>query len=622
VKQHTETILLRRSDESTYTTPGVSVTVYETGETSTAATIYSDNGVTTTSNPLETNYDGEVSFYAADGEYDFKITGAGLSTKWLYSVQIFEATPYVYDITTFGAKIDGTTDDLTAVQAAITAAAGAPVLFPTGTCYLSAPVTLPSTSSVTLRGEPGAVIDGAGTSVGAIVFDTSSDHSDILIEGLTFSNFAGRVINSPTSARTYDSFTVRNCVFDTVEYGIWFNSRSLNTCVENCDFTTLTSADAGAIAIRLGVDGNATQTACGKHLVRGNRIDGVTYGVSDLLDCAGILVYGTEAIITDNFVSNVSCTNAGNDSGHGIGIKCRFATVSGNRLLDAGNADDGHIYVKGYARGATSGTQGYGSQITGNSIISTKEETWNASETGINLDTISDLQVRDNYIEGLRGEGIKAEGYGTYNNIVIADNTIAEPRGTGISVRVGGYGMRVTGNTIYASTGTSTPIHLNPLGDLTGCVVADNVITNLAYATGAAYGILVKPTGYSTTDCTITDLVLKNNVVRAVSTHVSANAYGIYIDGSQPDGAPGGLGYVTGVYLRGNSNDVTCNGTAYLIHNAGTRVTGAALESRTGAATPSGSIAPLYVGEIYLDITASKAYVAKGMGNTDWFILN
>jgi hypothetical protein len=51
--------------------------VYASG-TSTLATLYSDNGVTATANPLTTNDDGEYAFYAANGRYDLVLSGGGI----------------------------------------------------------------------------------------------------------------------------------------------------------------------------------------------------------------------------------------------------------------------------------------------------------------------------------------------------------------------------------------------------------------------------------------------------------------------------------------------------------------------------------------------------------------
>ena len=54
----------------------VTITTYPGGAT---ATLYSDNGVTTTPNPLTTDAFGIFSFYAADGRYSAAITGAGVT---------------------------------------------------------------------------------------------------------------------------------------------------------------------------------------------------------------------------------------------------------------------------------------------------------------------------------------------------------------------------------------------------------------------------------------------------------------------------------------------------------------------------------------------------------------
>jgi len=53
---------------------GATVTVTFAG-TGTPITPYSDNGVTTKSNPFTMESDGEVTFYAANGRYDIQLTG-------------------------------------------------------------------------------------------------------------------------------------------------------------------------------------------------------------------------------------------------------------------------------------------------------------------------------------------------------------------------------------------------------------------------------------------------------------------------------------------------------------------------------------------------------------------
>ncbi len=55
-----------------------SITVYTQGGA--VATIYSDNGITTQSNPTFTNESGMFSFYAADGRYDLTVVANGQTT--------------------------------------------------------------------------------------------------------------------------------------------------------------------------------------------------------------------------------------------------------------------------------------------------------------------------------------------------------------------------------------------------------------------------------------------------------------------------------------------------------------------------------------------------------------
>jgi len=57
------------------------------------ATIYSDNGVTVTANPLTTDTNGSFSFYAADGRYDLSVSGANIQTINLNDVLLVDALP-------------------------------------------------------------------------------------------------------------------------------------------------------------------------------------------------------------------------------------------------------------------------------------------------------------------------------------------------------------------------------------------------------------------------------------------------------------------------------------------------------------------------------------------------
>lgn len=58
-----------------------------------AATIYSDNGVTVTTNPLTTDTNGSFSFYAADGRYQVVISGSNIQTQTINDLLLVDPLP-------------------------------------------------------------------------------------------------------------------------------------------------------------------------------------------------------------------------------------------------------------------------------------------------------------------------------------------------------------------------------------------------------------------------------------------------------------------------------------------------------------------------------------------------
>jgi hypothetical protein len=59
----------------------------------TAATIFSDNGVTVSPNPLTTDTNGAFSFYAADGRYQLVISGTNIQTTTLNDILLVDPLP-------------------------------------------------------------------------------------------------------------------------------------------------------------------------------------------------------------------------------------------------------------------------------------------------------------------------------------------------------------------------------------------------------------------------------------------------------------------------------------------------------------------------------------------------
>jgi hypothetical protein len=77
-------------DRSGNAIPDALVYVYASGGG--LATLYSNNGVTITSNPVTTNLDGEYGFYAANGTYSLTITATGYASDSRPGVVLFDPT--------------------------------------------------------------------------------------------------------------------------------------------------------------------------------------------------------------------------------------------------------------------------------------------------------------------------------------------------------------------------------------------------------------------------------------------------------------------------------------------------------------------------------------------------
>jgi hypothetical protein len=142
-------------------------TVYVAG-TSTAATLYSDNGITPLANPFLSSSTGQVAFYAANGLYDLVVSKIGYLTVTISAIELDDllapsgsnSVGYLpagtgavattvqtklresVSVKDFGAVGDGTTDDTSAIQAAMNYAAplGYVIYFPPGTYRTTATV--------------------------------------------------------------------------------------------------------------------------------------------------------------------------------------------------------------------------------------------------------------------------------------------------------------------------------------------------------------------------------------------------------------------------------------------------------------------------------------------------
>src|SRR3990167_7640906 len=146
------------------------VTVYLVG-TVTLATLYSDDAGTAQANPFTASSTGYWFAYIDGGRYDVRFSGGGIATP--FTLGDFRVPNDVFDVTDFGAKCDGTTNDYTAIDRARTAATaqtnGGTVLIPsnvTGSCLINSSITFDQ--DVTLAFEGGGRISMASATTATI----------------------------------------------------------------------------------------------------------------------------------------------------------------------------------------------------------------------------------------------------------------------------------------------------------------------------------------------------------------------------------------------------------------------------------------------------------------------
>lgn len=110
------------------------------------STIYSDNGVTSLTNPFTASgVDGAYSFYAAGGRYDINIAKTGFTTESLTDILLEDINRPANVITDLRVKGDGVTDDAAAIQSAFDL--GKSLYFPEATYKCDSEIEFPANIS-------------------------------------------------------------------------------------------------------------------------------------------------------------------------------------------------------------------------------------------------------------------------------------------------------------------------------------------------------------------------------------------------------------------------------------------------------------------------------------------
>lgn len=281
------------------------------------------------------------------GADDWKVNVNGTPTLLQDAITTIAGVLYNVKATAYGATGDGTTDDTSAIAAALTAAqnaGGGIVFFPAGTYKITSKLTPGSKVSLLGAGPAATTINNTHATQVTLEYSSASQAKHQTIEGIRFTETStGRHIDATGSA----SLIVTNCVFSqgtgaTAVIGL--TGATTDTIIRDCEFLISQTGGISVTATTLGrvriLDCTHTVSAAGW-----TPVDGL---IQTALGSVGDL------IVRGN-VFDITATT----SGGGTIILARQDTglieVSGCRFSDKGNATPTTICIAQDWNAATDG---------------------------------------------------------------------------------------------------------------------------------------------------------------------------------------------------------------------------------------------------------------------------
>jgi len=408
---------------------------------------------------------------------------------------------------TYGAIGDGVTDDTTAIDAALVAAAGKWIHFPAGTYIHSGGGAIPSNTKVTGDGKRVSVIklkSGVATNTRLFVnSDQSAGNSGITIRDITLDG--NRSANSAITG--LDAFYGKKVTFSQFlnVRVTGFTHHCFDFSVENSDnlWQGCELDDYGTASIGFGV---VVLSDCHRNRMIGNYVKSTLTNVGLAVDdqsggtggvaCTGNVIVGNTVVGTDIAIS-VTGSHRNVVSGNTIKSPTNFGilvTPSTDGLNDAiGNVVTGNtVDIDNAVNAFGILVSGSGNRVFGNAVNRGQVGIYVQDEPAASMQTV-DTIISGNYLASPSLYGVQIAGGA---RISVTDNDILTPTDRGITVtpvspQTTLRGIQIKGNRIRGAQQEGIVVESNAAAIVQEVVVSGNHIVDGGLAGSASYSAIL-----------------------------------------------------------------------------------------------------------------------------------
>lgn len=411
----------------------------------------------------------------------------------------------VFNVTGYGAKGDGVTDDTVAIQNAINAAnlmeRGGVVCFPPGLYYVSSTLYL-TKSRVRLKGERFSSVIVRNTDYGStflISNSLSTTMEDVQIEGLNF--FHDTAISTLTKGAHLECVDITHLIIENVNMTNFYRGILLQGCVDVkiCSLSTSGEYAKGALAaIHLVkvVDKNVslpTQVWIDKCECLGPKITGPSYNL--------LIEAGEQVSVTSSYFGNAKYDNVAIIQGSNNALILEVSFDAGTYIDGAG---DNSFYIYG--------ANGDGSAYIGNITLN-----------GTNIKGQGGDSNNGIFVDGTIRSGVYAQ---VCRNLKINGCRISGMKKNGIWI-VGAVNSEISNNTIcgnnyFDEDGRGVLIG----GSVDRCSIVNNRIGGLSEGNGDSLQLSGIELVAGATNIQVVDNDLRFNVTPLVDGLVDAGVSG------------------------------------------------------------------------------------------------